>query len=391
MIGRTRVRLGCERLFDDDTVALVRNRRVGLVTNHSGVDGDLIATADRLHNTPGVELALLFGPEHGIRGDAEDGVTVTTGVDVRTGVSAVSLYGERRQPSADELAQIDVLLFDIQDVGVRFYTYLYTMSLSMVACAQAGVPFVVLDRPNPLGGINVAGNILDPAFASFVGLYPIPVRYGLSIGELARLFNSEFDIGVELHVVDMLGWQRQMRWEDTGIPWVAPSPNMPTPSTAGVYPGMCFFEGTNVSEGRGTTSPFEQVGAPYIDGFELADHLNQLQMPGALFRPVFFRPAFGKHEGETCRGVQLHVVEEPEFCPVRAGFSALAATRHLWPDDFEWRTNASGIHNFDKLAGTDATRHAIDSGVSVEDLLIGWARDREAFEETRKNYLNYPL
>ena len=391
MTTQARVRLGCERLFDDDNVALVRDRRVGLVTNHSGVDGELVATADRLHNTPGVELVLLFGPEHGIRGDAEDGVTVKSGTDARTGVDTISLYGAQRQPCADELAQIDVLLFDIQDVGVRFYTYVYTMSLSMVACAQAGVPFVVLDRPNPLGGMDVAGNILDPAFASFVGLYPIPVQYGLSLGELARLLNSEFDIGVELHVIDMLGWQRRMRWQDTGIPWVAPSPNMPTPSTTDVYPGMCFFEGTNVSEGRGTTCPFEQVGAPFIDGFRLADHLNQLQLRGVLFRPVFFRPAFGKHEGEVCRGVQLHVTEAPDFCPLRTGFSALAATRHLWPDDFEWRTNASGIHNFDKLAGTDSTRHAIDAGVVVEDLLAEWADERRGFEETRQKYLNYPL
>lgn len=386
-----RVRLGCERLFDDDNIALVRGRRVGLVTNHSGVDSHLRATADRLHEADGVDLVLLFGPEHGIRGDAEDGVTVDTGVDARTGVPIISLYGEQRQPAVADLDRLDVLLFDIQDVGVRFYTYLYTMSLSMAACAEAGVPFVVLDRPNPLGGVEVEGNILDPEFASFVGLYPIPVRYGLTAGELARLFNEEFGIGAELHVVHMLGWRRAMRWPDTGLVWVPPSPNMPTPDTVNVYPGMCFFEGTNVSEGRGTTRPFEQVGAPYIDGFDLADTLNALRLPGAAFRPVFFRPAFAKHEGQTCHGVQLHATRGAPFQPVRSGFEALAAVRRGWPDDFAWRTDREGIHNFDKLAGTDRVRLAIDAGAAIDDLVSDWARDRAAFVELRQKYLHYQL
>ena len=386
-----RVRLGCERLFDDDNIALVRGRRVGLVTNHSGVDSHLRATADRLHEADGVDLVLLFGPEHGIRGDAEDGVIVDTGVDARTGVPIISLYGEQRQPAVADLDRLDVLLFDIQDVGVRFYTYLYTMSLSMAACAEAGVPFVVLDRPNPLGGVEVEGNILDPEFASFVGLYPIPVRYGLTAGELARLFNEEFGIGAELHVVHMLGWRRAMRWPDTGLVWVPPSPNMPTPDTVNVYPGMCFFEGTNVSEGRGTTRPFEQVGAPYIDGFDLADTLNALRLPGAAFRPVFFRPAFAKHEGQTCHGVQLHATRGAPFQPVRSGFEALAAVRRGWPDDFAWRTDREGIHNFDKLAGTDRVRLAIDAGAAIDDLVSDWARDRAAFVELRQKYLHYQL
>ena len=386
-----RVRLGCERLFDDDNIALVRGRRVGLVTNHSGVDSHLRATADRLHEADGVDLVLLFGPEHGIRGDAEDGVIVDTGVDARTGVPIISLYGEHRQPAVADLDRLDVLLFDIQDVGVRFYTYLYTMSLSMAACAEAGVPFVVLDRPNPLGGVEVEGNILDPEFASFVGLYPIPVRYGLTAGELARLFNEEFGIGAELHVVHMLGWRRAMRWPDTGLVWVPPSPNMPTPDTVNVYPGMCFFEGTNVSEGRGTTRPFEQVGAPYIDGFDLADTLNALRLPGAAFRPVFFRPAFAKHEGQTCHGVQLHATRGAPFQPVRSGFEALAAVRRGWPDDFAWRTDREGIHNFDKLAGTDRVRLAIDAGAAIDDLVSDWARDRAAFVELRQKYLHYQL
>ena len=385
------VELGCERLFTDPLAfRLVEGRRVGLVTNPSGVDRRLRATADMLHARAGVDLAMLFGPEHGIRGDAEDGVAVETAVDFRTGVPAVSLYGERRQPTPEELDQLDVLLFDIQDVGVRFYTYLYTMSLAMEACAEAGVPFVVLDRPNPLGGLVVEGNVLDaPAFASFVGRYPIPVRYGLTIGELAGLFNEEYGIGAELHVVEMRGWRRSMRWRHTALPWVPPSPNMPTPGTVAVYPGMCFFEGTNVSEGRGTASPFEQIGAPYIDGFLLAGRVEALGLPAAAVRPVFFRPSFGKHEGLSCAGVQLHVTGDEGFSPVRTGFHLLAAVRRGWPEEFEWRTNPEGIHNFDKLAGTDTVREALDAGAEVEDLIERWARDRRPFEECRRRYLRY--
>lgn len=385
------VRLGADRLFDADVIDCIGGKRVGLITNHSGIDRQLRATADRLHQSDETELVLLFGPEHGIRGDAEDGVAVDTGTDARTGVPAVSLYGDRRHPSPDELQQMDVLLFDIQDVGVRFYTYLYTMSLSMQACAEADVPFVVLDRPNPLGGVAVEGNVLDPEFASFVGLYPIPVRYGLTVGELALLFNEEFGINADLHVVGMQGWRRSMRWQDTGLAWVAPSPNMPTPDTANVYPGMCFFEGTNVSEGRGTTRPFEQVGAPFVDGFALSDELTARRLPGAAFRPVFFRPAFGKHENTTCRGVQLHASHGADFAPVRSGFEALAAVRHMWPDEFAWRANQTGIHNFDKLAGTDQVRLAIDAGTAVDDLVDQWARDRTEFENVRQRYLQYEL
>ena len=381
------VRLGCERLLREE-LDLVRGRRVGLITNHSGIDSQLRATADNLHAHADIDLRFLLGPEHGIRGDAEDGVRVEDGVDTQTQVPAVSLYGKRRQPSPDELGQIEVLLFDIQDVGVRFYTYLYTMSLGMEACAAAGVPFVVLDRPNPIGGLMVEGNLLESAFASFVGLYPIPIRYGLTIGELAHLFNVEFEIGADLHVVNLDGWNRSMRWHDTGLPWVAPSPNMPSLETAAVYPGMCFFEGTNVSEGRGTTRPFEQVGAPFVDGFAVAEALEARQIPGAGWRPVSFRPAFSKHIDHVCRGVQLHVMDEEAFELVRAGFEALSTIRRL-SSDFEWRANHEGIHNFDKLAGSDRVRQAIDDGIDVVDLMEEWARERRPFEDIRQRYLRY--
>ena len=382
------LRLGCQRLFDDD-FDLVAGRRVGLITNHSGVGPRLEATADRLHQTEGVELGALFGPEHGIRGDAEDGVVVDTGRDPRTGVPAHSLYGERRRPDPAQLADLDILVFDIQDVGARFYTYLYTMSLAMEAAAEAGLPFAVLDRPNPIGGLEVEGNVLEPAFASFVGLYHIPVRYGMTVGELAQLFNVVHGIGADLRVVPMEGWQRDQYWDDCGLPWVAPSPNIPSLATAVVYPGTCFFEGTNVSEGRGTTRPFELVGAPYIDAFRLADHLKSLELPGAAFRPVFFSPTFGKHVGEACQGVQVHVLDRREFRAVETGFHALAAVRRLWPGDFAWRVPSKGIHNFDRLAGSDRVRLAIDEGTEISDLETEWAGQRQAFMEQRRQFLIY--
>ena len=382
------VRLGCERLFDD-AAHLIDGHRVGLITNHSGVDRTLTATADRLHAYPHSQLVALFGPEHGIRGAAQDGERVGTFRDPQTGVAAHSLYGDTRQPDSQMLDGIDLMLFDIQDVGVRFYTYLYTMSMSMEACAKRDIPFAVLDRPNPIGGHVCGGNMLDSNFASFVGRYPIPIRYGLTIGELAQLFNSAFDIGVELHVVEMQSWQRDQYWDDTGLPWVPPSPNMPTLDTAIVYPGTCFFEGTNISEGRGTTHPFEQFGAPFVDGHHLADQLNEMQLPGAIFRPVYFQPSAGKHAGSVCQGVQLHVTQRSVFDPLRTGFAALIAVRKQSERDFAWRTPAGGIHNFDRLAGSSDLRHTIDSGCDVDELLGAWQADLVDFETLRQRHVLY--
>ena len=381
------VRLGNERLFDD-SLGLIAGRRVGLITNPTGVDSLLRSTADRLHAEPAAELAALFGPEHGIRGDAEDGVAVADDVDRRTGVPAISLYGPTRALRDSMLDGIDVLLFDMQDVGARFYTYLYTMSAAMKACAGRGVPFLLLDRPNPVGGEVLEGNLLDPAFSSFVGRYPVPVRYGLTIGEIATLFNEVHGIGAELQVVELSGWKRSMSWEDTGLPWVAPSPNMPTPQTASLYPGTCFFEGTNLSEGRGTTRPFELIGAPFVDGFSLADAMNELAIPGARWRPVFFTPSFGKHAGERCGGVQLHALS-PCLRPVTAAFHLLATAKRMFRDRFDWHLPARGIHNFDKLAGSDRVRLELDAGTPVADLLAAWEQERRPFAQVREEFLRY--
>ncbi|MBT4502789.1 MAG: DUF1343 domain-containing protein [Gemmatimonadetes bacterium] len=383
------VTLGNERLFDDEQFDLIRGQRIGLITNHSGVDSQLRATADRLHETDGCDLVALFGPEHGIRGDVADGAVVTTDRDPQTGVTAHSLYGETNKPDEHMLDRIDVMLFDIQDVGVRFYTYLYTMSLSMEACATRNIPFLLLDRPNPIGGVQIAGRVLDPPFASFVGLYPIPVQYGMTIGEIARLFNETFAIDADLHVVPLQGWKRDLFWEDTGLPWVYPSPNMPTVDTAVIYPGMCFFEGTNLSEGRGTVKPFEQVGAPFVDAYRLADYLNQLELPGVLFRPVYFQPSFGKHADQVCQGVQLHILDRSSFQAVRTGFEVIDAARRLFPDDFAWRIPGKGIYNFDRLAGTDAIRLALDRGTPVVDLVADWQPDLDRFDDLRRSFLLY--
>jgi uncharacterized protein YbbC (DUF1343 family) len=383
-----RTTLGIERLLAEE-FHLVEGKRLGLITNQSGVDSRLRATADLLHRAAGVRLEVLFGPEHGIRGAAADGAAVDNCRDPRTGLPVHSLYGAARQPHPSTLAGLDVLVFDIQDVGARFYTYLYTMSLAMQAAATQDLPFLVLDRPNPVGGLAVEGKVLDPAFASFVGLYPIPIRYGMTVGELAGLFNEAFSIGVRLEVVRLRGWHREHHWEDTGLPWVPPSPNMPTVDTAVVYPGMCLFEGTNLSEGRGTTKPFEQVGAPFVEAHSLTDQLEELGLPGVRFRPVHFQPAAGKHAGRLCQGVQVHVLDRTTFPAVRVGLEVLAAIRRTWPADFAWHVPQTDTYNFDRLAGTDRIRLALDAGVPVAELMADWEDELAAFAALRDPYLLY--
>jgi len=386
--SNTPVILGCQNIFTEE-LNLIHGYRIGLITNHSGVDPLMTATADRLHNHNKCELTALFGPEHGIRGSAQDGEKVTTFKDPYTGVPAYSLYGKTMRPNRNMLNQIDRMLFDIQDVGTRFYTFLYTMSMSMEACASHDIPFIVLDRPNPIGGEICSGNILDPRFSSFVGRYPIATRYGLTIGELAKLFNNEFDIGVDLHVVRMKNWNRSYYWNDCGLPWVPPSPNMPTFQTSIVYPGTCFFEGTNISEGRGTTKPFEQIGAPFIDATELADLLNELNLTGVRFRPAFFTPTSSKHAGAFCGGVQLHVLDEKNFDPIKVGLASLISIRNLYPDDFLWRLPEGGIHNFDRLAGTNLIREAIDEGCTIQQLLESWEPELKSFQKIQERYKIY--
>lgn len=380
-------------ICDDDAARVLAGKRLGLITNPTGVTRSLEATLDVLHRDGRFQLVAAFGPEHGLRGEVQDAIGVGDFRDESTGLPVHSLYGATRQPTAEMLAGIDALVFDIQDVGARFYTYISTMLLSMRACREYGKEFIVLDRPNPISGSMVEGNILDERFTSFVGACPIPVRHGLTVGELAIWANERLGIGCNLTVCEMRGWRRSMWADETGLPWVMPSPNLPSLETATVYPGTCLVEGTNVSEGRGTTRPFELVGAPWVDGQALARRLNALGLSGCRFRPVFFVPSFSKYAGEVCAGVQVHVLDRAAFEPVRIGVYILAAIRGLWPDRFQWvgtpEQSSVGRLHIDLLAGTDELRRTIDSGGDIDGLLARWDLDAARFDAERVCFLLY--
>lgn len=381
---------GIEVLLEE-RLDLLRGKRVGLVTNPTGVDRRLRSAVDLLARHPEVELVALFGPEHGVRGDAQAGDHVGSSRDRTTDLPVHSLYGEHREPSQAMLEGIDVLVFDIQDVGARFYTYPYTLAGVLRAARVAGIPVVVPDRPNPIGGMKLEGPVLEPEYASFVGMFPIPVRHGMTLGELARLFNDEFGIGAELHVVPMRGWSRTRAEPGQALPWVMPSPNMPTPDTALVYPGTALFEGTNLSEGRGTTRPFEIVGAPFVDADALAARMNALELPGVHFRPLWFTPTFSKHAVELCGGVQLHVTDRDAFEPVRTGLALVQAIHDLYPDSFRFLESATRESRpfFDLLAGNAWIRQAILEGEPLEAIEARWQPDLQRFGQLRSRYLIY--
>lgn len=392
----TSVRPGIEVLMSDSS-HLVESRNVGLVTNHTGLfwekAGDERSTGrqtrhviDALHEAPDVRLVALFAPEHGIRGSEQGGAQIATAIDERTGLTIHSLYGETRRPTSEMLAGIDVLVFDMQDVGARYYTYVSTMAYAMEAAGDAGIPFVVLDRPNPIRGDVVQGNVLDPAYATFVGLYPVPMRHGMTTGELARLYVGAFGIDVELHVVPMEGWTRSMTFEETGLPWVPPSPNMPSLESALAYPGTCLFEGTPLSVGRGTDRAFQFVGAPWLDGAALATALNAYGFEGVRFEAVRFTPTSpgdGKFDGREIAGVRL-VAESSTYDAPRVAVAMLVEARRSSGDAWSWN-----VSHFDRLAGTDALRLGIEAGEGVEALTAGWTEELRAFEELRTPYLIY--
>ena len=313
------VKTGIER--KELWIEKLKGKRVGLLTNPTGVDRNLVSSIEILEKE--VNLVKLFSPEHGIRGDIQAGEKVSDYTDEKTGLPVCTLYGAKKIPTEEMLADLDVMVFDIQDVGSRLYTYLYSMSYSMQACGKYGKEFVVMDRPNPVGGLLVEGGYIEPDCLSFVGLHPIPYRYGLTIGEAARLFQGEYGVDCDLTVIPMEGWMREMYYDGTGLPWVFPSPNMPTLDTAIVYNATCLYEGTNISEGRGTTKPFELVGAPFLKADKLAGAMNEKKLPGVLFRPAYFTPVFSKHEGKLCGGVQLHVTDRNTFLPVKTGLYLL--------------------------------------------------------------------
>jgi len=375
---------GVEVLLSEQ-LNLIRGKRVGLITNHSGVDRKLRHDIDLLASAPGVKLTAFFSPEHGIRGAAQAGEKVRSAIDAKIGVPIHSLYGETRRPTAEMLRDVDVLLYDIQDIGSRFYTYISTLGECMQAAAERKIPLIVLDRPNPLGGNTVEGPLLDPTFRSFVGAYAIPIRYGLTPGELAGWIKSNLKLDLELSIVKMKHWTRAQWYEETNLIWVPPSPNIPTMASAMVYPGMCLIEGTNLSEGRGTTTPFEIVGAPWLDGIKLAERLNALALPGALFRPVTFTPTLSKFSGESCQGVQLHVADRKSFRPLPTALAIVEDIRRNYPEQFQFKSA-----HFDRLSGTDAVRKAMERNEPVGEIVATWQKDLKEFEAARRKFLLYP-
>jgi uncharacterized protein YbbC (DUF1343 family) len=373
-------------LLPERVPEVLAGRRVGLITNQTGVTRDGRSTIDVLAELGEVELVALFSPEHGIRGTADPGERVASEVDARAGLPVHSLYGETRRPTPEMLAGVEALVFDIQDVGARPYTYVYTMALAMEAAAEHGLPFVVLDRPNPINGVAVEGNLLDPAFATFVGMYPIPVRHGMTAGELARLFNEAFGIGAALTVAPVEGWTRSMWGDETGQPWVNPSPNLRRLEAAIHYPGTVFFEGTNLSAGRGSELPFEQVGAPWLRASEVVREMEGLALPGVEFEAVEFTPRApgdGKFADRPVRGVRLVVVDRDRYRPVDTSLRLIAVIRRLHPEAFAWHAA-----HFDRLAGTARLRAAIEGG-ALPALLLEWEADAERFRRAREPYLLY--
>jgi uncharacterized protein YbbC (DUF1343 family) len=403
------VRPGVE-VFLEKHLDLVRGKRVGLITNPTGADSRLRSTVDLLARHPAVKLVALYSPEHGVRGDAQAGEYVRFYSDPVYHLPVFSLYGQSMKPEPGMLKNIDeymrsfdtksagkspeggmvrgidVMIYDIQDVGTRVYTYIATMAFAMQACAESGIDFIVLDRPNPINGLDMEGPILEyPGHSSFVGLYPIPERFGMTMGELALLFNDKFLARkAKLTVIPMEDWERTMWFDQTGLPWIIPSPNMPTLETATVYPGQVYLEGTNVSEGRGTTRPFELFGAPWINGYTLAAKLNALGLPGAAFREAWFTPTFSKFQGQLCGGCQVHVTDRSLYRSFATALHVIKAIRDMCADKFEFHKDY-----FDKIMGTSKVREALEVGRTVPAILEGLKPGIAAFAELRKPYLLY--
>ena len=390
-----RVVVGLERILADQK-HLLKGKRVGLVCNPTSVTPDLQHAVDLFHAADGIDLRAIFGPEHGARGDVQYMVDVVEEKDAKTGLEVFSLYGKTKEslaPTKEMLEGIDTLVVDIQDIGSRYYTYVYTMSYCMESAAKYGKEVIVLDRPNPLGGISVEGNVLNQPLRSFVGRYPIPVRHGMTPGELAGLFNEEFGIGCKLTVVPMRGWNREMWFDETELPWVIPSPNMPTLETATVYPGMCLLEGTNVSEGRGTTMPFLLVGAPWVDAYALAEALTAEKLPGIRFRPHYFTPTWDKCKGLRCGGVQLHISDRDAFKSYVTGIAVVKNLRRLNPKPFDWRREAYEFENdhlaIDLLLGRHELRKMVEADAPIGEIEQSWNDELATYMAVRAKYLLY--
>jgi uncharacterized protein YbbC (DUF1343 family) len=386
-----RVQLGSERLL---AAPALDRKRVGVVCNPASVDHEFVHIADRLADHPRAQLAAIFGPQHGFRSDVQENMIETGhGRDELRRVPIYSLYSDTREPTADMLGGLDVLVIDLQDVGTRIYTYIYTMAKCLIAARRLGLPVIVCDRPNPIGGSDVEGPMLLRGFESFVGLYPIAMRHGMTIGELARMFNEHFGIGADLDVIAMEGWHRGLYHDTSGAPWVMPSPNMPTLDSAIVYPGTVLFEGTTVSEGRGTTRPFELVGSPGIAAERFAADMNRRRLPGAVFRPAVFEPTFHKHAKQACGGCQIHVLDRRQFRPVITGAALITAFRSADPRGFSWRAPPYEYEAeklpIDILAGSTELRDQIEAGVAVDEIARSWEAQVAQFKKVRERFLLY--
>lgn len=391
--GRAPVRVGLES-FVQGNYAGLRGKRIGLITNHSAIDHNLDHAIDLINASEDVHLAALLGPEHGVRGSAQAGEHVTSSVDNRTGLPAHSLFGDTRRPTPEMLNGLDALVYDVADIGVRYATYITTLLEAMRAAAQVGLAFVVLDRPNPLNGIGRQGNMLEPGHESFVGAYPLPVRHGLTVGEFARLADDRLGLGLDLTVVPMDGWRRTYWYDDTDVPWVPPSPNLPTLTALALYPGTCLIEGTNLSEGRGTTTPFEIVGAPWLDAEALAQRLRATNLPGAGFRPTTFVPTFSKHAGQQCQAVHIHVLDRAALNAAALGVHLLAAIHDLHGRELVWMVAQGADGNglfLDLLAGSPELRSALERGERPEHIVEAWTVGLRQFADVCAPYQIYDV
>ncbi len=377
------IKFGLERL--SQYLYLFENKRVGLITNPTGVTNDFNTAIDILKEK--TNLVTLFSPEHGVRGDLQAGVHLDHYKDSETGCFVYSLYGETKKPTKEMMDTIDVLCFDIQDVGARFYTFIYTLAYAMMAAKENNKTFVIFDRPNPVGGLEVEGNILDLKYRSFVGYYPLVQRYGLTIGELALLYNTEYEINCDLHVVKMEGWQRSMDYQDTKRPWVMPSPNIPQPETAYTYLTTCYFEGTNMSEGRGTTRPFSIIGAPWFNAEKVIGRLKKKNLLGVEFRKLYFTPTFSKHKDNLCQGIELFITDKKRFKPVETGMTLIYLIKELHSEFEILPPYKKGFNQMiDLLTGDDIVR---TNRLSLQDLLKKIKVDSETFKKMKVRYHLY--
>ncbi|MEM3104929.1 MAG: DUF1343 domain-containing protein [Candidatus Bathyarchaeia archaeon] len=400
------LKLGIQSLIED-CLPLLTGKRIGVVSNHTGVTPELEHLVDMLYFKLHLDIKAIFAPEHGFRGDMPEGFSVESYIDERTQVPVHSLYGARLKPPKDILDELDVLIYDIQDVGARFYTYISTLFYVLEAAGENRIEVVILDRPNPITGARIEGPVLDKRYRSFVGIWEIPIRHGMTVGELALLFNREAGLNANLKVYRMTGWNRGMWFDETGLPWVPPSPNMPCLTTAIVYPGMCLLEGTNISEGRGTTKPFELIGAPWIDNYRLVEEMKGLPLKGVKFRPSTFIPRYHKYEGRLCRGLQIHVTDRNLLEPVKLGLAIIWAVKRIHPDKLQFNVkcyedtlgcSVCGVdvspikpqarYYFDCLIGNDVIRRLIEDGGDFNEVakLCG---EIEHFEKIRERYLLY--